>query len=71
MAWHRLVKIHKSVNNFIHYTVESHEHEGLSSTLCREGEWLIIDFQTTMDQAAHYDRVVESIVARYAGDKKQ
>ncbi len=65
MSWHRLVKIHKSRNVLIHYTLEGYDNLGVVSTLKKEGDYLILDFWTTNSLAAKYDKVIEAVLSEH------
>lgn len=65
MSWHRLVKIHKSLNVLIHYTLEGYDNLGIVSTLKKDGEYLTLDFWTTNSLAAKYDKIIEAVLAEH------
>ncbi len=62
MTWHRLVHIPRRENVVFHYLVESHENAGISSTIGREGEALVIQCTTTLSAAPFFDRVIDRIL---------
>lgn len=62
MAWHRIIKMKPKENFFFHFTIESYENLGLISTLAKEDGYLILDCFTTMESAAEFDRVINSIL---------
>ena len=62
MTWHRLVQIPRRENVVFHYLVESHENAGLSSTIGREGDRLLIQCTTTLSAASYFDRAIDRIL---------
>ena len=62
MAWHRVIKMTPKDNFYFHFTIESHENLGLISTLEKKDGILTLDCFTTMESAADFDRVIESVL---------
>ncbi len=62
MTWHRLVHIPRKENVVFHYLVESHENAGISSTIGREGDILVIQCTTTVSAAPFFDRLIDRIL---------
>lgn len=67
MSWHRLVRIHRSKNVLVHYTLEGYDNAGLTSTLRKEGDYLVLDFSTPLSSAFYYDRVISEVLSEVAG----
>ncbi len=66
MTWHRLVEIPRRENVVFHYLIESHENAGISSTLGKSGDSLVIQCTTTLSAAPYFDRVIEAVLADMA-----
>ncbi len=62
MTWHRLVQIPRRENVVFHYLVESHENAGISSTIGRDNDRLVIQCTTTLSAAPYFDRVIDCIL---------
>ncbi len=69
MSWHRLVKIHKSKNIFIHFTLDGYDNAGLVSTLRKEGDYLILDFSTPLSQSSFFDKIIDSVLNEYGREE--
>ncbi len=69
MSWHRLVRVHKSKNVLIHYTLEGYDNAGVTSTLTKDGDYLILDFTTTDSASYFYDRAVEAVLKEVLGEE--
>jgi len=66
VTWHRLVEIPRRENVLFHYLIESHENAGISSTIGRAGDRLVIQCTTTLSASFYFDRVIDGILDEIA-----